>query len=498
MRYQRALVFSTFLLASLISSCSPHTPGGLSVFESHNHIPLKKCATPGSESGALCGSYEVFEDRAKKTGRKIPLNIVVFPAKSANPSPDPVFVLAGGPGGAATGGSGSRPHNPLEQIGKDRDVILVDQRGTGKSNPLNCDFGEDPSDLASFFGELFPVNSVRSCRERLEKVANLALYTTPIAMDDLDEVREALGYDKINLDGGSYGTFAAQIYMRQHPQHVRAAFLYGVATPDIRQPLLFARASQNALDLLFRDCAADAQCQAAFPNFRNEFDSVIARFDKGPVNAEAIDLTTGQKRTVRITRESFVEHLRLMLYSTWSGRYIPDLIHRAFQNDYVPFESLSVSTNVGLSISRGMYMTVTCSEGVPFITEQMIAEETKGTFLGDARIRAHMRACAEWVRGEIPSNYTDLVNSDAPVILLSGEVDGATPPWFAEDALKHLPNGRQVKIRYMGHEFNNACVWGLLDEFMRTGSSAGLDTRCTAAVRRPAFSVVDPPPPSLH
>lgn len=134
-----------------------------------------------------------------------------------------------------------------------RDLVYVDQRGTGGSNPLHCDFNDDPNDLAAFFGELFPLDRVRACRQKLEKFANLKLYTTPIAMDDLDEVREALGYDKINLVGGSYGTFAAQIFMRRHSEHVRTAFLAGVAPPNIKQPLLFPRAAQLALDEMFKD-----------------------------------------------------------------------------------------------------------------------------------------------------------------------------------------------------------------------------------------------------
>jgi pimeloyl-ACP methyl ester carboxylesterase len=491
MKSSRFLAILTISLSALVAfGCSRRTDDHRAV-QSRSRIPLRTCNHENAAADALCGNYEVYEDRTTKTGRKISLNIIVLPAQTANPTPDPVFWLVGGPGDAATRDANSSPSTLFHEIGKNRDVIFVDQRGTGSSNPLNCDLGDDPANLASFFGELFPIEKVRACRQQLEKVANLALYTTPIAMDDLDEVREALGYGKINLAGSSYGTIAAQVYMRKHPDHVRAVFLAGVASPAIRQPLLFARAAQNALDFLFVDCAADRICNTAFPNFKSEFDAVIARFDKGPVNAELKDPQTGTKQTVQITRESFVEHLRLLLYAPYSARYVPIMIHHASQNDFLPFVSLAISFNVGPSLARGMYLTVTCSEGVPFITESLLTQESKGTFVGQQRVRSHMEACKEWPHGKIAPEFIDLVNSAAPVLMISGEVDGATPPWFGEDAVKHFPNGRQVKFRYMGHGANNACVRSLFTDFIKSGSSAGLDASCTATVRRPAFVTAD-------
>src|SRR5262249_2768157 len=155
----------------------------------------------------------------------------------------------------------------------------------------------------------------RQCREKLEKIANLKLYTTPIAMDDLDEVRDALGYDKIDIVAASYGTVAAQVYMRQHHDHVRAVFLVGVANTAVKQPLPFAQAAQHALDLLYVDCAADETCNKNYPDLKKEFQTVLARFDKGPVTAELINPATKQKQSIKITRENFVERIRLLLYT---------------------------------------------------------------------------------------------------------------------------------------------------------------------------------------
>jgi pimeloyl-ACP methyl ester carboxylesterase len=216
--------------------------------------------------GGRCGTYDVFENRLANSGRKITLNILVLPALSAPAAPDPVFWLEGGPGGAATQAVGPVSQNYLRGLRKDHDLVFMDGRGTGKSSPLKCDdIGEVPSNLDEYFGKLFPSVLIRACREKLEKTADLTLYTTPIAMDDLDEVRNALGYERINIAATSYGTLAAQVYIRKYPQHVRSAFLVGVVTPGFKLPLPFARAAQNALDHLFQDCAVDQRCHDTFP-----------------------------------------------------------------------------------------------------------------------------------------------------------------------------------------------------------------------------------------
>ncbi|MFZ0818781.1 MAG: alpha/beta fold hydrolase [Candidatus Acidiferrales bacterium] len=418
------------------------------------------------------------------------MNIVVLPALSSSHAPDAVFYLEGGPGGGATEAAGA---GYLEALRKNRDIVFVDQRGAGKSNPLICDdIGENPANLDTFFGEIFPPTLIRACREKLESFADLKLYTTPIAMDDLDEVRDALGYDKIDIVAASYGTFAAQIYMRQHPYHVRAAFLVGVATPGFKQPLPFARAAQNSLDLLFVDCAADQTCHGAFPHFKEEFDAVLARFGHGPVVVNMIGHNMRESRAITLKRENYVEHLRILLYTTNSARLIPYIVHQAFQNNFVPFELAATRINIADSIARGMYFSVTCSEGVPFISEQDIVSETHGTFLGDARVRAHMAACKEWPKGNVPAHFTDPLQSEIPVVIISGRVDGATPPWIAEDAIKFLPNGRLIKIRYSGHQIVGPCVWNIMQAFIRTASVQGLDASCVEQIRRPPFATEMP------
>jgi len=453
---------------------------------------LHACEVPPLNGPARCGTVTVFENRRARTGRTIDLNVVVVPAMSARPAPDPVFWLAGGPGVAATNAAGAANGGFLHELRRDRDLVFVDQRGTGKSNSLACDIGDTPTDLAAFFGELLPLDKIRQCRKALEPRADVKQYTTPIAMDDLDDVREALGYRTINLVAASYGTIAAQAYLRQHPDRVRSVFLVGVATPGIKQPLLFARAAQHALDRLFEDCAADEACRGAFPGLKSEFDAVLARFASGSLDVGMLDPSSGQRRTVTLSRDNYVEHIRLLLYTTTFARFVPAIIHRAYAGDFIPFETMAIRYNPGVTLARGMYLTVTCSEGVPFISDKEMTDEARATFVGEGRVKAHRRACQEWPHEAVPRSFIDPVRSDRPVFMFSGDVDGSTPPWFAEGAVKYLPHGRQVQARYYGHQLDSPCLWRVLSEFVAKGSGDGLDVSCAAEIRRPPFALSIP------
>jgi pimeloyl-ACP methyl ester carboxylesterase len=457
-------------------------------------LNLQPCELPGIDGGGRCGSYEVYENRTTRTGRRIGLRVVVVPALGS-PRVDPVFWLEGGPGGAASQAVGPVSQNYLRGLRTDRDLVFVDQRGTGQSHPLKCDdVGETPSNLDRYFGKLFPGPLIRACRDALEKMADLTQYTTSIAMDDLDDVRGALGYDKINLAGASYGTLSAQVYIRQHPAHVRAAFLVGVVTPGFRLPLPFARAAQNALDHLFADCAADRQCRAAFPNLRDEFAAVLARFDRGPLVVAMLDPATKEDRPVTLERESYVEHLRAMLYSTTGARIVPLVVHRAFQQDLRPFQAMAMRYNLGgPSTSRGMYFSVTCSEAAPFISDGDIVSETAGTFLGDRRVRAHMDACRQWPRGAVPPRFTDPITTEIPVVMFAGDADGSTPPWVAEAAAASMPNGRWILAPHTGHQIDGPCTWDLMQSFFRNPSVRDLDAACVARAQRPPFALEMPP-----
>jgi pimeloyl-ACP methyl ester carboxylesterase len=485
------VLLSGIFLAILIFCSVGHFSAAASVPSSR--LSLHPCELQGVEGDVRCGTYEVFEDRSAKSGRTIQLKVVVLKALSSKPAPDAIFTLHGGPGAPATGLVELAKDGILGPVRPEHDLVFVDQRGTGDSNPLTCDIADDTKDLTSFFGDILPPDKVRACREKLQEHADLRLYTTPIAMDDLDEVRDALGYNKIDLVGLSYGSIASQVYMRRHPEHVRSVFLVGVATPNIKQPLLFPRSAQRAMDLLFADCIADKTCHSAFPRLQEEFGVVLSRFNNGPLPVEMIDPVSKKRVQVKLSRSSFVEGIRLAMYSTFSQQFMPLIIHRAYVKDYIPFEEAAVHLSPGADVARGVYFTITCSEGVPFISAKELTDETKNTYVGPERVQRHIAACKDWPKGNIDSSYIEPVKSDLPVLMISGEVDGSSPTWFGESALKFLPNGRQLKIRYLGHQFEGDCLRDIFTSFIKSGSAKNLDASCTEKIRRPPFATKLPP-----
>jgi pimeloyl-ACP methyl ester carboxylesterase len=456
-------------------------------------VELQPCGLPDITKDALCGQYEVFENRDAKSGRRIKLNLLVLPALADKPAPDPIFYLAGGPGGGATFYANASFILPLHRT---RDVVLLDQRGTGKSNPLRCKFRGDPADMNGYFSDRMTPEAVRACRAELEKTADLRLYTTTIAMGDLDEVRQALGYGKINVYGGSYGSTTALAYLHLYPQNVRTVTVMGVAPPDLKLPLSFGKGVEHALERLFADCEADAGCHRSFPDVRKEFAAVVERLDKGPVTFDTLNPFTNQKQQVTMTRTGFVENVRLMLYLPDVMALMPLLIHQMYQQDfgYFGLVGYQVFRAVDSQIARGMQLSVICAEDTPFVTDAEIKERLTGTFYGDTGAGLFRKACAEWPRGAVPANFAEPIKSDIPVLMLSGELDPVTPPELATPLLRWFPNGRQVILRNATHNTYD-CAEGLARDFIERGTTQGLDAACAEQIKRLPFTTMLPPLP---
>jgi len=450
-------------------------------------ISLNPC--PAGDGQGLCGSYEVYENRVTKTGRKIALHILILPALAEKPAADAVFGFGGGPGQAA---SEAYPFATfVAALRKQRDIVLIDQRGTGQSNPLRCAYDES-SIQALLSGPSF-VKDLDACRKELDTKADLTQYTTSIAADDADEVRDALGYEKIDLLGGSYGTLAALVYLRQHGDHVRSGVLEGVAPPDYRLPLPFAKTIQSALDHLFADCAADAKCHANFPNLKSEFETVVKRLDAAPATFE-FPGADGKPQTVTLSRGAFVSGLRPMLYQPAIVSRLPYILHRAFENDFKLYTTAenAMRRAVNQSIARGLAFSVDCSDAVPFITEGDIARETAGTYLGDFDVRTHEKICDAWPHAKVSRDFLDPVRSDAPMLLISGEEDPATPPWLAQHAAEKLTHASVVAIPKGTHLTGAECIDHMIEQFVAQGSMSGIDTGCVNEVRNPAFFAPGP------
>lgn len=456
-------------------------------------LELEPCRNPKLDESARCGKYEVFENRSARTGRRIKLNVMVLPAKGPKPLPDPVFFIAGGPGQSAVALAIGAGNKFLASERRERDIVLVDQRGTGGSHPLNCVLNDGPNDLRAYFrAEIFPEERLRACRAELEKDANLALYTTPIAMDDLDEVRAALGYERINVYGGSYGSNAAFVYLRQHPARVRSMVASGVAPVDYKLPLAWARGVQHAMDRLLDDCEADEACRKSFPKLREDFAATLAQLDKAPVSFQLPNPASQQLETVKLSRAAFNEQLRALLYRPDFVAVLPMAIHASAQGNFELFggtvvELAKASRDPGAQLALGMNLSVVCAEHVPFIREADIARETARSFYGDERVRVAIKACEGWPRGKIEPSFIEPVKSDAPVLLVSGDLDPVAPPWLAAAAARYLPNSLHVIALNNSHLSNSDCMDGLIANFIAQGSARGLDVSCVEKIKRPPF-----------
>lgn len=441
-------------------------------------LALEPCELPGYDGEARCGALTVPEDPGAAGGRTIDLRVAVLPATGPEPAPDPLFALTGGPGQSAVQGA------PLfarvfQAVRERRDLVLVDQRGTGASNPLRCPFPGSDEDPQSYLGDQFPTGALSDCLERLD--ADPRLYTTPIAVGDLDRVRKALGYERINLYGFSYGSRVALVYLRRHPERVRSAVLAGAVPTDMKTPTHHAPDAQRALDLLFEECAADPECAGAYPGLEETFWAVWERLGEGPVDVELEDPKTGRDVELTLTRDHFNEEIRWRLYDAESN-FIPPLVEQSHRGDFSNVAALLLRLRRVLGASRalatGMFLSVTCSEDVPFIDLDEARRLAEGTFLGTYRLEQQLQACEVWPRGEVPEDWTDPVRSDAPVLVLSGYRDPVTPPRWGEGVVEHLPNGRHVVLRHGFHAGMGECERGLMNRFLIDGTAAELDASC--------------------
>ena len=450
---------------------------------------LRLCRLPGFSDEVLCGKLTVFENRQTREGRTIDLNIVVLPAFDQKRKAEPLFHLEGGPGVAATDFAGFYA-TAGKEYRRRHDVVLVDQRGTGKSNRLSLPEESEPQ---SALREMFPVDYVKRMRAACEQHADPTQYTTPIAMDDLDDVRAWLGYDRIHLFGLSYGTRAVLVYVRQHPEHVRTITLVGVAPTYLRMPMYHSEAAQRAMNLLLDKCEHDPNCHAAFPRIRDDWFKVLTDLERSPARVER--LVPGDKtQPVRfeIMRDIFAENIRNWMYGRDQASKIPLIVHEAAKRNFEPFLKQAVKPSITDLIADGMYLCVSCAEDVPFIDVAEAEKLNAGNPFGSYRVFQQTRACSLWPRATVPPDYREPVRSNVPALIISGNLDPVTPPQRGGEAARYLPNSRHVIIPEAGHGpfglTNVECFDRLILEFLDENDAKNLDVSCVEQMKPPPFA----------
>lgn len=434
--------------------------------------------------GAWCGTVAVPEDHDDPSSRTIHLRVKVLPATKPG-APDPVFFLAGGPGQAVADLEGAIVGRFAARL-PDRDFVLVDQRGTGGSNPLACasGAGEDPS---RFFGPHYTAEELADCLEALAPRADVRRYTTTDFARDLEMVRRRLGYGSINVVGGSYGTKAAQVYLRAFPSSARVAVLEGVASTSFLNPLPAARGSQDALDALFADCVADERCNRIFPDLDRRFRDLMSELDRAPPRVTV----PGSEVTVPLEPEALAYVVHLLLFNANSATLVPGLIGQVERGEYQILTAVyqQVVDAVVQGIYYGLQLTVTCTENVPFFGERDLDLETRGTYIGRTMVDGMLEQCGHWPSGTIHPGFHDPVTVDVPTLLVSGGLDPATPRRFADEVADALPRATHVTVEKGAHITAHPCVDQIVADFIVTGGAGPLVTECLGQLRRPPFQL---------
>lgn len=457
-------------------------------------LELAPCRLPHFEPEARCGTYEVFENRASGQGRKIALRVVVIPAREKPVTPDPVIFFEGGPG-ASVVNSGPGIAEELAEVLRHRDLLLVDARGAGGSHRLDCPRPGGVRRIEETLDTFMDPAAVRHCRTVLEKDNDLTQYTTDAIVDDVDEVRAALGYGPANVMGASYGTRAALVFLRRHPESVRTVVISSVLPTSARVPTQLAEHTQAAFDRVVADCAAEAACHSAFPNPRADLDAVLARLAKEPAKVMVRD-EDGQEQTLALSKNGVVQTVRYLLYRPAGVRQIPLLLHRAAAGDLTPLgqTAYDIANALLASSPGGLYLSVTCAEDVAFIDRKEAERLAAGTFVGDFRLRQQLAACAEWPAAKLPASFLEPVRSDAPVLIVAGDNDPGTPLAWAEQVSRTLPKSRIFVVPGGTHTVYGLegveCIDRVTADFVNRGTTEGLDVEgCRKAIRRPPFAV---------
>lgn len=423
---------------------------------------------------ARCGTLQVAENPAEPQGRRIGLAVAVVPAISRKALPDPLFLLAGGPGQGAQ--EGFVPAlQAFAGIRRERDLVLVDQRGTGKSNRLTCDFDEDAFDEDR--GREQYVTLARDCLQKLP--GRPEFYTTSIAVKDLEAVRVALGYERINLYGGSYGTRVAQHYIRRYPGSARTVILDAVVHPALALGESMALDGEAALQASFKRCQADAACNHAFPDIAAQFATLRARLQKSPVKVRLNHPVTGVAMEEEVGYGHLALATRMLSYSARTASLFPLLVHEANSHDnLVPLaaQSLLIGENVRDLLAYGMHNSVVCAEDIDFIDDARIDRRAlERTYLGKVQYEALLGICSVWPRGPVDEDFKQPLQSAVPALLLSGALDPVTPPAYAAEAAKGFDDHLHVIMQGQGHiQMGLGCVQRLMRQFIDAGTARGL------------------------
>lgn len=443
-------------------------------------LKFEPCSlSQGSESlSAFCSTMQVPEDHSKPNGRKITLAISWLPAKN-EAEPDPIFMLAGGPGQAAREGFPSVA-SAFEEARKNRNIILLDQRGTGDSNPLKCE--DSKGDSAVVEGDDYSVEAATDfamkCAATYAENTDVSQYSTADAIIDLDLARQAIGADKINLMGISYGTRVAQQYAKKFPNSTRTVTIDGIAPMDLVLGQDHAKNLESSLDLQFARCSQDKVCKEKMGDPRAQLNQLLITLSKGPVPVHYRDALTGEWKDGQFTTGHIAMLTRMLAYAPQAAAILPLQFSEANKGNVESLMALSemVGRDISNMIMHGMQLSVMCSEDVD---ELVIDPTDQNLLLGTGIVELMKAQCAVWPHKKRPDDFRTPLKGNVPVLILSGEFDPVTPPRYGDDVAKHLPNSKHIIVKGSGHNvLPIGCMPKLFATFLDTADAKNLDISC--------------------
>jgi pimeloyl-ACP methyl ester carboxylesterase len=446
---------------------------------------------------ARCGVLEVPEDWADPAGRRIRISVAVLPATGPAPSGLPIFHFEGGPGGSAITGFSRLWWSAYNSLRSNHDIVLIDQRGTGRSTSLQCTEFIEPAfdDLAAARTpaeeQALSLARYEACLARLAATTDPAHYTTAALVNDTNAVRQALGYDRINIFGTSYGTWLAQFYLDRYGETVNAAILEGALGPWNEHVLQVGSSVEAALNRVFDLCASDSVCGRVYPNLPEQLRTVLFALERRPVTAVGIGLQSNRSYTVGITRDRFLSVLQLMLDTSSTVGFIPQIIAQATLGVYsTPAAILATVAEQVDTVSIGLFQSVICAESVAFFTPERIAQYATGALFGrgDSLVQDIIESCRRWRSAELDDADVAPIVSDRPVLILSGEFDPRTPVAFALETAARLKRSTLAIFPYQGHGILpfSQCAQQLVARFLASPESP-LDVSCASQENRPLF-----------
>jgi len=432
---------------------------------------------------------DTLESQDTATANTLELSIARIPARRQSDRQDAFTLLAGGPGQSAIE-SFPAVSFAFRHIMRDHDVILIDQRGTGTSARLDCPEAPGSMGLDIDIDEDTMSTRARECREALPH--NPDLFTTSLAVKDLEYVRQTLGVSQWNLYGISYGTRVALHYLRRYPDAVRTLILDAVVPPSVALGPDIGPMAQRALDLIFERCGDSTGCSEAFGDLSEPTLELLASLEAEPRNITFEDVATGKLTDMTFTRDHLAVTLRLMSYSAQTAAIVPSMLHEAIvDGNFAPLarQSLLQTRALGDSLASGMHQSIICTEDVPFIDTQ---EETSNatSYLGDDITSALLASCRQWPAGRMDDDFKQPVVSAVPTLILSGEADPITPPEYGDEVTQHLSASRHIVNPGQGHmQAPFGCMPVLLAQFVDTANAGDLDIQCLERLRTLPFFV---------